>query len=233
LASKYRETGIIEVELEFISAQSSEPVSVYLAKLITAQLSAGRSVLWLLSGGSAIKVAVDTSALLDGQDFSKLVVSLMDERFVPVGHPDSNWQQLGVAGLKLPGATLHPVLAGTSQKETASAFAVFLEEQFAGTQYHLGVLGIGPDGHTSGILPHSEAVTAQGLICAYQGPDYQRITTTAKALKQLNEAVLYVAGETKWPVLDRLETELPVADQPAQLLKTMPKTTIFTDRPLS
>ena len=44
-------------------------------------------------------------------------------------------------------------------------------------------------------------------------------------------AVVYAAGEVKWPVIDRLETDLPAAEQPAQILKLLSKLTIFTDRP--
>ena len=53
------------------------------------------------------------------------------------------------------------------------------------------------------------------------------------ALAKLGEAVVYATGESKWPQLDRLETELTIAEQPAQTLKTVSKLTIFTDRPVS
>lgn len=221
------------MQVEFIPAASPETPAKYLAGLIAAQLGQGRSVLWLLSGGSSVGVAVAAATQLAGQDLSGLTVSLIDERYGPASHPDSNWQQLEAAGLSLPGATLQPVLTGASQAETAEAFEHWLHQQFTNADYHLGLLGIGPDGHTSGILPHSPAVTAPGLVCAYDGGGYQRITTTAAALARLDEAVVYAAGTGKWPVLDRLETDLPLADQPAQALKTVPKLTIFTDRPLS
>lgn len=218
------------MQIEFIPAASPEPVAKYLAELIIAQLSDGRSVLWLVSGGSAVDVAVAASAQLRGQDLSKLTVSLIDERFGPVGHADSNWTQLLAAGFDLPGATLQPVLEGAGMTETAEGYDHFLASKFAACDYHVGLLGIGPDGHTSGILPHSPAVTAPGLVCAYDGGQYQRITTTPLALSKLSEAVVYALGEPKWPVLDRLEADLPVADQPAQALKAITKLTIFTDR---
>lgn len=221
------------MQIEFIPAVSTEPVGKYLAGLITAQLADGRSVLWLVSGGSAIAAAVAASWEMRGKDLSKLTVSLIDERFGPVGHPDSNWTQLMAAGLDLSGATLQPVLTGVGPAEAAEAFENFLASKFAAADYHIGLLGIGPDGHTSGILPHSPAVTAPGLVCAYDGGSFQRITTTPFALSKLSEAVVYAVGEPKWPVLDRLETDLRIADQPAQALKAVTKLTIFTDRPVS
>lgn len=204
----------------------------YVAGLITAQLEARRSVLWLVSGGSCIEVAVAASKLLEGIDLSGLTVSLVDERYGSPGHADSNWHQLAQAGFHLPGATLHPVLTGDSLEATATAFDDFLAATFLTCEYRVGLLGIGPDGHTSGILPHTPAITAPGLAYAYDGGKYQRVTTTADALAKLNEAVVYATGEAKWPVLDRLETDLPPAEQPAQLLKQVHKLTVFTDRPI-
>ncbi len=220
------------MQLEFIRATSAKPVAEYLAGKLLGQLGAGRTVLWLLSGGLVVDTAAAVTRILAGRDLSRLTVSLIDERYGPPGHPDSNWQKLAEGGaLKLPGATLHPVLAGLSQPDTAAAFEAFLSQQSDTADYRLGSLGIGPDGHTSGILPHSRAVTAKGLAYAYDGPDFPRVTTTAEALRHLQEAVVYAAGEAKWPVLDRLETALSPADQPAQFLKSIPRLTIFTDRP--
>ena len=221
------------MQLEFIPAQSPQPVAKYLASHITDQLEQSRSVLWLLSGGSCISVAVETAELLKSHDLTNLTVSLVDERYGPDNHADSNWQQLLDAGLDLPGATLHPVLTGQSQQATAEAFEAFLLHQFANTDYHLGLMGIGPDGHTSGILPHSPAVQAPGLVFAYDGGAFQRITTTAEALTHLSEAVVYVVGRQKWFLLDQLETDLTIAEQPAQALKLIRKVAVFTDRPQS
>lgn len=196
------------------------------------QLSQNRRVLWLVSGGSCIEVAVGVAGLLIGQNLSNLVMSLVDERYGPIGHPNSNWQQLVMAEFALPGATLNPVLSGASKAATTEAYESFLMHEFANTDYHIGLLGIGADGHTSGVLPHSLAVTATELATSYDAGEYQRITTTPTALSKLNEAVVYAVGPSKWPVLDRLETELPVAVQPAQALKAVARLTVFTDRPL-
>ena len=219
------------MQMQFIPANTPEPAGKYVAEIITAQLADNRTVLWLVSGGSAIGVAVAAAKHLAGRDLSGLTVSLIDERYGPVGHSDSNWRQLADAGFMPAGATRHPVLDGNSQAKTAEAFDEFLHIQFAQRHFHIGLLGIGPDGHTSGILPHSPAVAAPGLVASYDGGAYRRITTTPHALSHLSEAVVYAAGQDKWPVLDRLETDLPLAEQPAQALKAVPKLTIFTDRP--
>jgi len=221
------------MNMMFIPASSPDPVGQYVADLIAAQLGDNRTVLWLLSGGSAVAVAVAAARHLAGRGLSGLTVSLIDERYGPVGHEQSNWRQLQDAGFELLGAALHQVLSGAPQSDTAEAYDEFLHAEFNRTDFSIGLLGIGPDGHTSGILPHSPAVTALGLVTAYDGGEFQRITTTPRALSYLDEAVVYAVGKIKWPVLDRLETDLPFAEQPAQALKAATKLTIFTDRPQS
>src|SRR5688572_30377315 len=96
----------------FYKVNSPEPAAKYFAKKIAGHLSKGRKILWLVTGGTNIKVAVSAGKLLKNQDLTNLTISLTDERYGPVGHPDSNWHQLKQAGFDLPGATMIPVLQG-------------------------------------------------------------------------------------------------------------------------
>jgi hypothetical protein len=53
---------------------------------------------------------------------------------------------------------------------------------------------------------------------------------TAPAITRLDEAVVYAIGENKWPVLAQLaQSDLPLTDQPAQVLKRVRIVTIFND----
>ena len=122
------------------------------------------------------------------------------------------------AGFSVPGAILLPVLHGKDMPATAADFEASLKQMFERASYRIGLLGIGPDGHTSGILPYSSAVDAPGLVHAYEGGGYRRVTTTAAALAMLDEGVVFAVGEAKWPVLDKLQTNAPPAEQPAQFL---------------
>lgn len=219
------------MSLVFKNISSPDPLAKYLADTIGAGLHAGKRVLWLLAGGSAIPVAVMAAQRLaaSGVPLEQLIVTLTDERHGAVGHANSNWKQLQDAGFNLPGAELHPVVAGKDLAGTVAGFETFLDKELSAAQYRLGLFGIGPDGHTSGILPHSSAVHETRLVHGYDGGEHQRITTTAAVIARLDEAVVYAVGEAKWPVLERLETDVPVDDQPAQALKQVPKTTVFTD----
>ncbi len=240
--------------MTFYKISSVETVAKALAETIKQHLAAGEQVFWLVSGGSSIAVASLASKLLApwnarpgragmadstglaGAPLDKLVVSLTDERFGPIGHTDSNWRQLNMAGFELPRAKLLPILGGQDIEATTEGFKRTLEQQLAAANYRIGLFGIGNDGHTAGILPNSLAASSAELAACYDadprsgsGASFTRITITPKGIARLDEAVAYATGEAKHPALNQLEQVLPLAQQPAQALKTAKKFSVYND----
>ena len=218
----------LEHPIKFQKPAQPKQIALYLAETISQHLDIG-TVLWLVSGGSAIQVAVGASRLLTGQDLSRLTVSLADERFGEPDHVDSNWQQLLDAGFSVPGASVVPVLTGVDRETTAQKWGDQLRQLLNTSNYRIALLGIGSDGHTSGILPSSEAVTSRDVVTSYDGGGYQRITTTPAGLRLLDEAVVYATGESKRTALQNLQKSMSVSEQPAQLLKLISKVTVYND----
>jgi 6-phosphogluconolactonase len=208
---------------------STEPIVDYLIGVLTEKLIDNKKVLWLVPGGSAIKVATAVAQSLSIENLTHLRVSLTDERYGPVGHADSNWPQLEAAGFKLDGATMQPVLIGEDLQQTTRSFARTLAADLASVDCSLALIGMGPDGHICGIKPGSVAVASQQLAASYKSDDFIRITTTSKLLEKLDEAVVYAVGEAKWPQLDTLDKEVDPKTQPAQLLKRVKSVIIFND----
>ena len=215
--------------MEFYKVSGPEPVADYLARKIGNLLKGGKQVLWLVPGSSAIPIVVQTSRKLKGSDLQCLTVTLTDERYGPVSHSDSNWQQLIDAGLELPGATLVPVLSGKSRKATTEDFANLLEKYLNESDFTLGLFGMGADGHTAGFVPGSPALNSSAYATSYQGPDFERITITPKAVTRLDEVTIYATGEAKWRQLDMLEKNLSIEEQPAQALKKVSQLRIYND----
>lgn len=200
-----------------------------MADEIQRRLNDGEQVLWLLSGGSAIRVAVAAADRLSAEDdLAGLTVSLADERYGPPGHANSNWQQLLDAGFRLTGATLKPVLNGKRLEATAKAYAEFLVASIKNS-FSIALAGIGADGHTFGIKPGSPAVDSRRLVEAYPWDDYTRITPTFNLIRRLDSVVVYAAGQEKHEIIRKLNAEVPIDDQPAQLLKKLKQTIIFND----
>lgn len=214
----------------FKKVASIDPVAAFVAGLLLQSLEADNRTLWLVPGGSAIAVTVAVSKLLEGQDLHNLYVTLTDERYGPVGHPDSNWRQMEEAGVRLPGARMIPILDGQDQATATAAFDRTLQALLPGVEYRIGLFGMGADGHTAGILPGSPAVDSPAFAAGYDAGLFRRITITPKTIALLDAAVVYGIGHEKAAAFDALETTQPLAVQPAQALKTVPHLTICNDR---
>lgn len=215
--------------MKFKKVSDTHAIIDHITDTVTSHLSRGERVLWLIPGGSAIAIASEVGKRLVGLDMKGLYVTLTDERFGDVGHADSNWQQLSEAGFRLSGAKLSPVLHNLDIKQTTRLFAKELETQLANVDFSIGLFGMGADGHTAGILPNSTAVSSTQLAAHYPASQYLRITMTPKAIAQLDEAVLYAAGQEKWDALERLQEKIALSLQPAQILKQVPMFTIYND----
>jgi len=215
--------------LIYYKTSSTTPVAEALARTIVKHLDDGGRVIWLLSGGSAVKPAIEASELLEGHDLSRLTVSLVDERYGPLGHSGSNWQSLIDDGFKFGNSKTYPVLSGVDNHQTTKAYNKFLEESLSGPTYRLALLGIGPDGHTAGILPHSPAVNSQTLAVYYETKDYERITITTGGLARLDEAIVYCVGTNKADALAKLDQNLTLESQPAQIIKRIPQANVYND----
>jgi len=216
--------------MEYIYSQNAAGAVEQLTTTIAQLLATHKKVLWLVSGGSGGKVSVDVAKALQDAPLENLFVTLSDERYGPLGHKDENWQLLLDDGFSLPGATLYRPLTGESREETTRLLTNWLSSTLETVDYVIGLFGIGADGHTAGIKPHSAAVTTTTLAASYTGDDFERITITPVFIEHINEAVIQAFGEDKFPVIRELLTQdIPADRQPAQLLKHLPKTTVYSD----
>lgn len=209
---------------------SPRKVADYISGILHERLARKEKVLWLLPGGSAADIAVDAANQISRHpNLGLLNVSLTDERYGVPGHADSNWKLLIDKGLNLPDARIFPVLNGKDFKTTAENYAGSLNEILESCDYSLALGGMGPDGHIFGIKPHSPAVDTTKDVLAYVWDDYKRLTLTMNFIRKLDEVVIYAVGDEKQPQFDLLEREISPEKQPAQLLKQLPRVTIFND----
>lgn len=207
-------------------------VAEFVAERLANLLSDGKSALWLLSGGSGGTICIEAGQLLKQkvQDFSKLYVTMSDERYGPVDHPDENMAILLAGGLSLPGATIYRPLSGKPRRETTDDFASWLDQTKSQVDYSLAVLGIGADAHTSGIKPGSVATNSTEAAVDFDGDDFERITTSSHFLKTVDEAVVQAFGESKQDVVKRLKIgEGSEVDQPMLAIRKIKQVTLFSD----
>ena len=219
--------------MKYVSISNTDPVAVYLTKTLSSHLLRGEKVTWLVPGGSSIVIAarVSQDLLAAGVPLNTLSVTLTDERYGELGNPNENWGQLETAGFAVPGASMYRVLQpDLSREETTEQFGKTLENLLTSSDFRLGFFGIGADGHTAGIKPRSFDMSTTDYAASFIGDDFERITMTPHAISQLDEAVVYAVGDEKSPVITELYYHnLPVSEQPAQALKTVPELLVFSD----
>jgi 6-phosphogluconolactonase len=210
------------------------PVAAYLIETITKHLQKGQKVLWLVTGGSAIGVAALVSQKLNGADLANLSVTLTDERFVPPNSSDSNWKQLQDAGFSLPKGRLFPILNNEEMDQTTQHYADILQKVLDEADYKIGLFGMGPDGHVAALFPGFPQVEKEQLYATSLNnspkPPPQRLTMTIPAIKELDEAIIFACGKEKKSALEKLNQSLDPYEQPAQILKTLPKLTVYNDQ---
>lgn len=201
--------------------------SQIIADRINAYTAKDKEVLWLLSGGSAISIATHAAPLLDKPHM--ITVTLGDERYGAVGHPDSNWQQLVDSGFPFDRFTAYPILYGGSAETTTAAFDTFLRDH--SNHIVISLFGMGSDGHTAGILPDSPPFSRpKSWATHYVADDHHRITITPPYFTHIDEAVLQVFGEQKYPPLqDFIANDHDPVHDPVQLLKQVPTLIVCTD----
>ncbi|MEI7688649.1 MAG: 6-phosphogluconolactonase [Candidatus Nomurabacteria bacterium] len=217
------------MDLNINITKNIEDISQFVADSINLNLENKKNVLWLVSGGSAVLLEVLIAKKVKNNNINRLSITLVDERYGQVDHIDSNWLKLKDAGFSVEGAKIIPFLSGEDIKKTVVDIKDILKDELDKADYKIGIFGIGIDGHTAGILPNTKAVTEDDLICAYDTEIYRRITITPRVIKSLDEAIVYSMGKSKWPIIEKLKKDISITEMPAQILKKVPKLTIFTD----
>jgi 6-phosphogluconolactonase/glucosamine-6-phosphate isomerase/deaminase len=202
----------------------------FIADRLKSLLNEHRQVVWLVSGGSCVSVAVEARCVLGelGSGVSLHVV-LIDERYGDIGHSNSNSEQLIQAGFDVQGLTFHQMLLGEDIETTTKRYDVLLSTLFEESDYTIGLFGMGADAHTSGLLPGNPLMEDKHFVGRYDGPDFQRITTTPACIRSIDEAVLYAVGGNKWPALAGLELDGDANIEPVRVLKGISPLNIFTD----
>lgn len=124
-------------------------------------ISAGGSAVFAGSGGATpgpIYAALGAATL----DWSRLVVTLVDERFVPEDSPDSNAGLLRRTLLtgRAAAAQFVGLYTGAPTPEGAAGEASAILAAAAGARLDAALLGMGEDGHILSMFPGSPALPA-------------------------------------------------------------------------
>ena len=168
-----------------------------------------------LSGGRTPRLLYErlATAYVDTVPWRQVHVWWGDERFVPAEDPDSNLRMARetlIGRLPIPADQIHPIPT-TMQDPAAAADAYegMLERAFGVRvpRFDLILLGIGGDGHTASLYPHSSAVreTVRRVVVARAPtPPATRLTLTFPVLNNAASVQFVATGAEKASVIQRV-----------------------------
>ncbi|HEX6292504.1 MAG TPA: 6-phosphogluconolactonase [Herpetosiphonaceae bacterium] len=186
-----------------------------------------------LSGGSTPRAVFERLAepsLMAQMPWTKTYVFWSDDRAVPLDHADSNYRIACEALLShapLPKDHIKPMLGlGEDLDAAARHYERVIRTIVPGSppRFDLVLLGMGPDGHTASLFPHSPQLDAADALVvatpvASLKPHVRRVTFTAPLINAAAKVLFMAAGADKAATLQQvLEGPSRPADLPSQLV---------------
>jgi 6-phosphogluconolactonase len=214
-------------------------LEIVLASLQLALTERGQFTI-ALAGGGTPKPLYEAIASQD-LPWDKIHVFWGDERYVPADHPDSNEGMARRAWLDqvaMPSTNIHPM--PTDEADPAVAAQKYEQQLQEFFQLQVGefpaldvvLLGIGDDGHTASLFPHTQALTVRDRLITVGNKDGQpRLTFTAPLINRARAVVFLVTGANKQNALAHILT--PTGDEttyPARLIQPQGKLWWLLDR---
>lgn len=189
-----------------------------------------------ISGGSTPKAAFKLLAdpaqpWLARMPWQKLELFWVDERCVPPDDPDSNYRMTREALLDhvpLPANQVHRMEGELEPEVAAARYESLLRNAFRlegaeKPRFDLIALGMGPDGHTASLFPHTAALEEIGrLVVAnhVQNKDAWRVTLTWPVINLATRVFFLIGGADKAQVLSQVFTGPRDTDRlPSQLIR--------------
>lgn len=201
------------------AADIATRIATILADAVATRGLAGIAV----SGGRSPRPVLEALSAAD-LDWSRVVVTLVDERWVAPDSPDSNEQLVRETLLQGPAAAARFV---PMKNDAGDAYAgqPAVEAAFAELPWPLDVilLGMGDDGHTASLFPEGKELTdglaSKALTIAATPPaaPHQRMSLTAHGILRSRHVFLQIGGAGKKAVYDRALAGGAVEELPIRL----------------
>jgi 6-phosphogluconolactonase/glucosamine-6-phosphate isomerase/deaminase len=238
-------------------AVQDEQQGVTLAKDLLYGLVDAKTVLYLSGGKTPQKMYKELfheGRLLPG------AVGQIDERFGESYHTNSNQRMLKDTELlryfALRDIPFYPILQSRTREETAELYDEKLRSLHAAFQRHVGILGIGVDGHTAGLpaqsskfkisaaatpmadKQNSKVYDSYDLVTEYNdesGKYGERVTMTFLGLSMLDFLLVLVLGPEKKTAIELMFQNGSEQEIPARFYKRPEiarKTILITDQVL-
>lgn len=212
--------------------QAAAHLATRIATLLGEAIATRGTASLALSGGRSPKPVLEALARTP-LDWSKVVVTLVDERWVAPDAPDSNERLLRETLLTGPAAAAQFV---PMKNDAPDAYAgqPAVEAAFAAIPWPLDIvlLGMGEDGHTASLFPAATELasgltsTARTIAITPPAAPHQRMSLTASAILAARHVFLQISGDAKKNVYAQALEEGPVEQLPIRLALRQDKTPV-------
>ena len=162
-------------------------------------------------------------------DWSRIELFQVDERAVPIDHPDSNFGMIErelLRSVQIPQNNVHRMRTELGAQAAAEEYESQLRRSFVAAavpQFDVLLLGMGEDGHTASLFPGTEALhETSRLVLGYTVVKLNapRITLTFPVINQGRKVLFLVSGESKAAILREVfEGESPELRYPAAMVE--------------
>ncbi|WP_293932592.1 6-phosphogluconolactonase [Iodobacter sp.] len=206
---------------EFVSKDELDlQLADFIAQALSAAIAARGQAGIAVSGGRT-PAGMFKALRVKELDWSKVTITLADERWVAPDHADSN-ERLTRENLLQDKAANATFISQVSSAPTAHEGQATIEARLAALPAPLDVLilGMGDDGHTASLFPAAaelEAACTSTARCAAVTPPaapHQRITLTLPTLAAARSVIVHITSDSKKALLQdalleqKAETEL-------------------------
>jgi len=185
---------------------------------------------WLLSGGNTPKQLyhlLATDRFSNKVDWKKIHIFFGDERVVPFEDERNNGKMTAESLLNhvnVPAEQIHFIDTVQDPTLSATAYENLLHDYFTETtSFDLALLGMGEDGHTLSLFPHSSLIYGQHnwvnavYVAAQQ---MHRVTLMPGIVNSSARIAFLVTGKSKAPALKQvLQGKYQPEEYPAQLIQ--------------
>jgi 6-phosphogluconolactonase len=212
------------MSLQWHEFSSKEALDQQLAATIATELKqaiAQRGSAGLAVSGGRTPAGMFKALRVSDLDWSRVVITLVDERWVPSDHADSN-ERLTRENLLQDAAAAATFVSLVNTQATPHEALAEIEARLASMPNPIDVviLGMGDDGHTASLFPNATeleaACASSALLAAVTPPSapHQRITLTLPTIVKSPKIIVHITGEGKKSLLlDAMAAVTPLREQ--------------------